>query len=334
MQQGLAPLEKFGVEVHVRHWRHDTLIDLQQANLAIEHGGPDAVPLPDEITEDVADFSIIVAQFAPVPRSLIEAVSNLKIIAVLRGGAENIAVDFATERGITVMNTPGRNARAVAECTMGMILSEIRNIARAHAHLKSSRWRRSFDNSEAIPELCGRTVGLVGYGAVGQLVAGYLEAFGSTIIAFDPYFEGDPAPTQLVDLDTLMKQSDVISVHARLTEESFHLIGPEQIALMKPTAILVNSARSGLIDENALVKALSEKEIMGAALDVFDTEPLPPDHPLLELENVTITPHLAGSTIDAFRNSPKLMAEHLARMFQGRKPLPIINGIEPSLRTD
>ena len=115
---------------------------------------------------------------------------------MLRGGVENVAVESATQKGITIMNTPGRNARAVAECTMGMILAEIRNIARSHADLKRENWHRSFPNSDAIPELCGKTVGLVGYGAVAQLVAGYLKAFGSRIIAFDPYFKGDPTPYQ------------------------------------------------------------------------------------------------------------------------------------------
>jgi len=332
MRQGLASLRELGVEIDVRHWQHESIIELQQANLAIEKGGPDAVTLSRDITDDVDGFEIILVQFAPISRSFIDSASALKVIAVLRSGAENVAVDFATDRGITVMNTPGRNARAVAECTMGMILSETRNIARAHAHLKSHHWRRSFANSDAIPELCGKTIGLVGYGAVGQLVAAYLDAFGSRIIAFDPYFEGDPSPASLVDLQNLMKQSDVISIHARLTEQSHHLVDAQQIALMKPTAILVNTARSGLVDEKALIKALSEKRITGAALDVFDTEPLPDDHPLLKLDNVTITPHLAGSTIDAFRNSPKLMAAHLARMLKGTRPMPVINGIEPTLR--
>ena len=318
--------------MEVRRWEHPTLIALQEANLAIEQGGPEAVPLPPEVTGNVAGFDVLVVQFTPVGRSFIEAAAALKVIAVLRGGTENVDVQAATSRGISVMNTPGRNARAVAECAMGMILGEIRNIARAHACLKSGDWRRSFSNSDAIPELSGKTVGLVGYGAVGRLVAGYLKAFGSRIIACDPFFRGDPAPAELVDLPTLMKRSDVVSIHARLTDETHHLIGRRQIAMMKPGAVLVNTARSGLVDEAALVDALRKRQIMGAGLDVFDTEPLPPGHPLLELDNVTITPHLAGSTIDAFRNSPKLMAAHLKRMLLGEGNLPVVNGIEPTLR--
>jgi D-3-phosphoglycerate dehydrogenase len=329
VEQGLARLGSRGVRVEVRRWEHATLVELQQANLAIEQGGPAAVPLPADVTKNIADFQVLVVQFAPVSEALIEAASGLKLIGVLRGGAENVDMAAATRRGICVMNTPGRNARAVAECAMGLILSEIRNLARSHGLLKGGRWQRTFPNSDCIPELNERTVGLVGYGAVGRLMAGYLRAFGARVLAFDPYCQGDPAPAQLVDLGTLLVESDVVSIHARLTEENYHLIGADQLARMKPTAVLVNTARSGLVDEEALVAALRERRIMGAALDVFDREPLPADHALLQLDNVTITPHLAGSTVDAFRNSPKLFAAHFERLLDRQGTLPIVNGIQP-----
>jgi D-3-phosphoglycerate dehydrogenase len=332
MEQGLAGLAPLGVEVEIRRWEHATLVELQQANLAIEQGGPAAVPLPPEVCRHLADFDIVLVQFAPVDRSFLAAAKRLKLIAVLRGGTENVDVPFATERGISVMNVPGRNARAVAECALGLILAEIRNLARAHACLKAGDWRRSFPNSDAIPELHEKTVGLVGFGAVGKLMAGYLAALGSRVIVYDPYFRGAAGNVKLVDLETLMRQSDVVSIHARLTDESCHLIGQRELAWMKPSAILVNTARSGLVDEEALVQALSQRRIMGAAIDVFDVEPLRPDHPLLKLDNVTLTPHLAGSSIDALRNSPKLMAAHLERLLRGEPDLPIVNGLRPVLR--
>jgi D-3-phosphoglycerate dehydrogenase len=331
MVSGLASLQDFGVDVEVRRWEHDSLIDLQEANLAIEQGGPDAVSLPDSLVQDCDKFEILIVQFAPVGRRLLDAANSLKAIGVLRGGTENVAVPYATERGISVLNTPGRNARAVAECTIGMILTEIRNLARAHACLRQGDWRREFPNSAAIPELYGKTVGLIGYGAVAQLVAGYLRAFGSHIMAFDPFFRGDAGSTQLVDLPTLLRASDVVSLHARLTDDNYHMLGEKELALMKPSAILVNTARSGLVDEMALVTCLRQHDISGAAIDVFDEEPLAPDHPFVQLDNVTITPHLAGSTIDAFRNSPSLMADHLTRCLRGETDLPIVNGITPQL---
>ena len=330
LRSGLATLAELGVEIEVRHWPHASLLELQQANLAIEQGGPDAVRLPADLTDHLADFEIVVVQFAPLNRAFIEAARRLKVIAVLRGGTENVDVACATRRGVAVLNTPGRMARAVAECTVGLILAEIRNLARAHARLVSGRWDRSFPNRDDIPEIYRRTVGLVGYGAVGQLTATFLEAFGCRLLAFDPFFRGDAAPARMTDLPSLLRESDVVSLHARLTPETRHLIGARELALLKPTAILVNTARSGLVDEAALIEALSARRLMGAALDVFDLEPLPPDHPFLQLDNVTLTPHLAGSTRDAFRRSPVLMAGHLARMLRGEGPLPIVNGVTPA----
>jgi D-3-phosphoglycerate dehydrogenase len=333
MGAGLAPLADCGVEIVVRQWTHDSLIALQEANLAIEQGGPEAVPLPDELSADLESFDMLVVQFAPVPARWLHRAAALRVIGVLRGGTENVDVAEATARGICVLNTPGRNARAVAECTLGLILAEVRNIARAHAGLRQGRWEREFPNTQEIPELYGKTVGLIGYGAVARLVAHYLVAFGSRIIAYDPYCPGDAAPAELVSLDELLRTADVISLHARLTPDNQHLLGAAELAKMKPSAILVNTARSGLIDEAALVDALTAGRIQGAALDVFDCEPLPLDHPLLRLANVTVTPHLAGSTIDAFRNSPRLLAGHLARLLAGEEHVPIINHVRPAWRT-
>lgn len=332
MRAGLARLSDLGIEVEVREWAHARLADLQRDNATIEREGPDAVPLPAELTRGWAGFDIVVTQFAPLSRRSLESAEKLQVIGVLRTGLENVAVQAATQRGITVLNTPGRLSRAVAECTVGLILAEIRNLARAHAKLARGQWEKLFPNSEDIPELYRRTVGLVGYGAVGRMVAAQLQGFGCRLLAYDPYPTGDPAPARLVDLPALLRESDVVSLHARLTAETRHLIGAPQLALMKPTAILVNTARSGLLDETALVEALAARRIMGAALDVFEVEPLPPEHPLLKLDNVTLTPHLAGSTRDGFRNTPVLMADFLARLLAGQGPLPIVNGLQPALR--
>jgi D-3-phosphoglycerate dehydrogenase len=332
MKAGLEGLERRGVGIEVRHWAHPGIVELQKDNLAIEAGGPDAVPLPAEILRGLDGFDIAVSQFAPLGASFLAAASRLRVIGVLRTGTENVDVAGATRRGISVLNTPARNAKAVAECAIGLMLAETRNLARAHAHLKGGDWRRRFPNSDAIPELGGKTVGLVGYGAVARIVARCLAPWGCRLLAFDPFFRGDPAPAELSDLPALLAASDVVSLHARYSEETHHLIGERELARMKPSAILVNTARSGLVDEEALVRALRAGRIMGAALDVFDREPLPPGHPLLGLDNVTLAPHLAGSTIDAFHGSPKLMSGHLERMLSGEGPLPVVNGIPPVLK--
>ena len=329
MAKGLAPLAEHGVEIDVLPWEHATLEELQAANLKIELGGPDAEQLTDEIYRVADRYDIIVAQFPPVPKRLIEAAGRLKLIGVLRGGVENIAVETATQRNVAVFNTPGRNARAVAECTIGLILAEIRNIARGNVALKQGTWTRDFPNQNDIPELFGRTVGLVGFGAIGLLVAKFLDAFGANIIVYDPFYQKGDDPVETVDLETLMRQSDIVSIHARYLPETHHLVNRERLLMMKPTAVLVNTARSGLVDEQALIEVLASRKIMGAALDVFDEEPLPADSPFLALDNVTIVPHLAGSTIDAFLNSPKLFAENLIRCLQGETNLPVVNGIVP-----
>ena len=348
MEEGLISLGGHGVAIDVFPWEHATLEELQEANLKIESGGPDAVPLPDALYQIVPQYDIIVTQFPPVPARLIEAATRLKVIGVLRGGVENIAVETATQRNIAVFNTPGRNARAVAECTVGLILAEIRNIARGHAALKQGIWTRDFPNKNEIPELFSKTVGLVGFGAIGQLVAKFLDAFGANIIVYDPYYteerlqasgfrlQGSEArsPKPEACLETLMRTSDIVSIHARYLPETHHLVSREHLLMMKPTAILVNTARSGLVDEKALIEVLQMRKIAGAALDVFDDEPLLENSPFITLDNVTIVPHLAGSTVDAFRNSPRLFASHLIRCFNGEKNLPIVNGISEVLSTD
>jgi D-3-phosphoglycerate dehydrogenase len=332
MQRGLAPLASLGIEIENRHWHHPNLVEITRDNLAIEKGGPEAVALPPELCAGLAEFDIVITQFAPISRWFLEAARKLKVLASLRSGMENVDMAFATSQGVTVMNTPGRLSRAVAEFTVAMILAEMRNVGRSHARLVRGVWDRSFPNSSDIPELYHRTIGLVGYGAVGQMVAGFLRGFECRILAYDPFFKGDPGTTRMTDLPTLMKESDVVSLHARMSQETMNLIGAAELALMKPSAILVNTARSRLIHEPSLIRTLQEHRIMGAALDVFDDEPLPPDHPFTKMDNVTLTTHLAGSTRDAFRNTPGLMAGHLTRMLRGEKNLPVLNGVQPTLR--
>jgi len=330
MAEGLTPLAERGIEVDVFSWEHKTLEELQAANLKIEQEGPEAVPLPEELYQIVNRYDIIVAQFSPIPRRLLESAEMLKLLAILRSGVENVDIETATRRNVAVFNTPGRNARAVAECTVGLILTEIRNLARGHAALKQGNWTRDFPNKSNVPEMLDRTVGLVGFGAIARLVAKFLDAFGAKIIVFDPFFQKGNENVEQVDLETLMKRSDIVSIHARYIPETHHLIKQEHLLMMKPTAVLVNSARSGLVDEKALIEVLAARKIAGAALDVFDDEPLKQDSPFLSLDNVTIVPHLAGSTIDAFHNTPKLFVEHLVRCMNGDKNLPVVNGIVPT----
>ncbi|MDF2883304.1 MAG: oxidoreductase [Clostridiaceae bacterium] len=331
MDQGLEGLKEYGIEVSTREWMHENLEMLQKDNLLVEQKGPEAVELPEKLIEGIEQYDILVVQFTPVSKKLIEKAKNLKLICVLRGGIENIAYEYAASKGISVLNTPGRNARAVAEFTMGMILSEVRNIARSHAALKNGQWRKDFPNSGSVPELYNKTVGLVGFGYIGHLVSGYLKAFGCNVMAYDPFVRGNVEGVKLVELDYLLKNADIVSVHARLTDDTYHMIGEKEINMMKPTAILVNTARSGLVDQKSIEKALKQGKIMGAALDVFDIEPIPESDMILHLDNATITSHMAGSTRDAFTNSPKLMKDIIIRVIKKDTKLPVVNGVQPQI---
>jgi D-3-phosphoglycerate dehydrogenase len=312
MEAGLNALRDKGIDVEVREWSHDSIEKLQEDNLRVEQEGAEAVTLPAALLEGADDVEILITQFAPVNTAVLDKLPKLKYIGVLRGGVENVNQQVALARGIEVMNTPGRNARSVAEFTVGMMLAEMRNIARSHDALRDKFWRKDSPNHQAIPELGGKVVGLVGLGHIAQLVAGFLSAFGTEIIFYDKYVSGHERYEKVDTLDELVTRADVVSLHARMTPETENLINAHHFGLMKSSAI-INTARSGLINERDLIDALQTGKIMGAALDTFDDEPLPDDSAFYLLNNVTITPHIAGSTLDAFSNSPKLFAEILLK---------------------
>ncbi|EOZ9303402.1 2-hydroxyacid dehydrogenase [Enterobacter hormaechei] len=313
MEAGLNALRDKGIDVEVREWSHDSIEKLQEDNLRVEQEGAEAFTLPAALLEGTDDVEILITQFAPVNTAVLDKLPKLKYIGVLRGGVENVNQQVALARGIEVMNTPGRNARSVAEFTVGMMLAEMRNIARSHDALRDKFWRKDSPNHQAIPELGGKVVGLVGLGHIAQLVADFLSAFGTEIIFYDKYVSGHERYEKVDTLDELVTRADVVSLHARMTPETENLINAHHFGLMKSSAIIVNTARSGLINERDLIDALQTGKIMGAALDTFDDEPLPDDSAFYLLNNVTITPHIAGSTLDAFSNSPKLFAEILLK---------------------
>ncbi|EKT57172.1 2-hydroxyacid dehydrogenase [Providencia burhodogranariea] len=309
MEIGLEKLRQHGFDVIVRQWDHSSIEKLQEDNLQVEQHGAEAVTLPEELYSDLHDVDLVITQFAPINQAVIDKLPQLKCIGVLRGGIENINKEYTEEKGIKVMNTPGRNARSVAEFTVGMILAETRNIARAHDALKDKHWRKDFPNANVIPEIGGKTIGLIGFGHIAQLVAKFLKGFDANILFYDKYVDHCEGYTKVESLEELVKVADVISLHARLSPETQNLINEKHFKLMKKTVVIINTARSGLVNEHDLLQALKEKRIMGAAIDTFDDEPLKEDSEFYLLDNVTITPHMAGSTLDAFSNTPKLFAD-------------------------
>jgi len=243
--------------------------------------------------------ALIVRSRTKVTREVLETATRLKVVGRAGVGVDNVDVDVATRRGVVVLNSPGGNVISAAEHTFALMLALVRHIAQADASLRRGEWERKRFRGV---ELHGKTLGLVGAGRIGSEVAKRARAFGMRVVAYDPYLSPerpDWLGFELVTLPDLLGQADVISIHVPLTDETRGLIGQPELALMKPTAYLVNAARGGVVDETALAAALRSGRLAGAALDVFDEEPVAPDNPLLALDNVVVVPHLGAATREA-----------------------------------
>lgn len=282
-----------------------------------------------ELIEALAGAEAAVTQMAPFTRDVFAQAPDLRFVGVCRGGPVNVDLAAASEAGVLVSFAPGRNAVAAAEFTIGLMLTALRRIATTDGELKSGIWRGdyyTYENSGI--ELDGSTVGLVGYGAIGRIVSRVLRAFGAKVIAHDPY--ADPAITaedgvDLVPLDELLRRSSIVSLHARLTPETRHLLNAENLSLLPRGAVLVNSARGGLLDYAPLPDLLRSGRLGALALDVYDVEPPPSDWPLFDAPNVVMTPHLAGATRQTAQRAAAIVGDDVARFLRGDRPLHLAN---------
>ncbi len=280
----------------------------------------------DLVVSVVGDAPIAVTQLAPFSAAIMDRLPELKFIAVSRGGPVNIDMAAARARGIRVVNTPGRNASAVAEFTIGAILAETRLITRGHESLRRREWRGDLYRADLTgSELSEMTVGVIGYGHVGTKVVRILKAFGCRILVNDPYVQLSVDDledgVEQVSLERILADSDVVTLHARVTEETRGMFGPEQFAAMKSGAYFINTARGPMVDYVALTAALKARHLRGAALETFAIEPVPPDWELLGLENVTLTPHIAGASIKTIKHAAELTAEEVRRFLAGEPPV-------------
>ncbi|TRO49292.1 gluconate 2-dehydrogenase [Candidatus Bathyarchaeota archaeon] len=283
---------------------------------------------PDYIIDQISVAEVVLTGYAPFTRKMMEAAPKLKIIGVSRGGPVNVDHRAATDHGIIILKAVGRNAVSVADQTMGLILSESRNIARQNLDLKTGRYfeeleaggRQKYMDSFRWVELEGKTLGLIGYGQVGSRVAKRALAFDMRVMVYDPYVEEARLSKDRcvkAELDALLKESDFVSIHTMLTPETEHMIDERALILMKPTAMLVNTARGGIIDEAALYQALKERRIHSAALDVFEEDPVKKSNPLLGLDNVTATPHSAGRSPEVEVRGYRQVAQQAAVYLKG-----------------
>jgi len=316
---------------------HDLVItrhDFAWPDVAMEHGyaveGMEGLKeymgSPDEVVALTGDAEMLVTHLAPLSAGILDRLPNLKFVAVSRGGPVNIDMKAARERGILVVNTPGRNASAVAEFTIGAILAETRNITRGHDALRRGEYRGDLYRADvAGRELSEMTVGLIGYGEVGRRVVKYLKAFGCRILVCDPYVQlsADDLNDGVIQcsLDRLLADSDVVSLHPRVTPETTRMINAETLRKMKKDATLINTARGPLMDYDALHDAMKEGHLRGAMLETFAIEPVPPDLPLLQLPNVTLTPHIAGASVKTVRHAAGLAADEVRPFLSGEGPL-------------
>lgn len=281
---------------------------------------------PDALVDFIGDAEVLIDHLGPVSAGMLERLPALRFIAVSRGGPVNIDMAAARARGVKVVNAPGRNASAVAEFTLGMILAQTRLITAGHAALSRGVWRGDLYRADLTgDELCSQTVGLIGYGHIGSKVTKLLRPFGCRILVADPYVtldeEDRAAGVEQVGLDALLARSDVVSLHARVTAETTGFLGAEAFARMKPGSVFVNTARGPMVDYPALRAALERGHLRGAALETFGIEPCDPDDPLLRLPNVTLTPHIAGASLQTVRCAAGMVAEELRRHLAGEPPL-------------
>lgn len=266
----------------------------------------------EELGQALRDFDgLVVRSETKVTAALMDAAQRLRAVGRAGVGVDNIDVPAATARGIVVMNAPDGNTITTAEHTMAMLVALARRIPQANASLKAGRWERK---QFVGVELYGKTLGIVGLGRIGRTVAARARGFGMHILAFDPFIGPEQArdlELQMVPLDEVLSRADFLTVHTPLTSETRGIIGPQAFARMKQGVRIINCARGGLVDERALLAAIKEGRVAGAALDVYEEEPPPANHPLLALEEVITTPHLGASTREAQEGVAVTVAEQL-----------------------
>jgi D-3-phosphoglycerate dehydrogenase len=288
---------------------------LAQAGEVIDGSALDRAGVLDAIGD--AD-ALVVRSATQVDAELIGRAASLRVIGRAGVGVDNVDVAAATRRGILVCNAPQSNIVSAAEHTVALLLALARNVPQAHAALMQGRWERSRFGGV---ELDGKTLGVLGFGRIGQLVAARARGLGMRILAYDPHVTRERfrelGATSAASVDEIYASSDFITLHLPLTAETHHLISHDALAKMRPGTRLINAARGSLVDTEALVAALRDGTIAGAGLDVFQTEPLPAGHPLTELENAVLLPHLGYVSEPAFRHMYGQAVEDIAAFVAG-----------------
>ncbi len=273
----------------------------------------------EEMLKEMEDADALMVRIMPIPKEWMDRCKKLKMMSKHGVGIDNFDLEESKKRGIIITVTPGANAQSVAEHALMMMLALAKNVIPIHTGYKTIGWK--VKNSMEGVELFGKTLGIIGCGQIGSRVAHMAhDGLDMRVLVYDPYIAAAPAGCELVkDMNELLERSDFVTVHSFLSKETTHMIDAAAFERMKPTAFFINCARGPIMDENALVKALEEKKIAGAGLDVTEQEPLPADHPLFKMSNVILTPHYAPTTKEAAVGVAKMAAENLIHYFAGEE---------------
>ncbi|MHA1964217.1 MAG: hydroxyacid dehydrogenase [Candidatus Thorarchaeota archaeon] len=317
-ESGLKQLKDAGLEVDHLSWLDTGKLHMGESLLQ---------PIKD------GKYDIVIVEGDELKEEIIEQ-TNLKLIGSVRDSPNNISLQAATAKKIPVISVPGRNTIAVAEHTIALMLAQARNIVAAERFLKKDFFVDDFKDFANMYarlmgfELFGRTVGIIGLGQIGFEVAKRLQAFSLEILVVDPYADSSKIKEvggRLVELDELLGNSDIVTIHCKPTEETRGMLGAKEFAKMKKTAILINTARASITDEYALRDALKNGVIAGAGLDVFSMEPVDCDNEFLEIDNVTVMPHMGGNTIETVERQSKNIVAGILAFLKGEKPPNILN---------
>lgn len=284
---------------------------------------------PDELAQRLNDgrFSIVVVESDFVFEETFAQASGLKLVGICRATTSHVDIEAATRHGVLVTHTPGRNAQAVAEYVLGAMLSLARHLHDAHRYVKEGRWADPVEPYAAFRgiELAGRTLGIVGLGAIGRCLAHIAVCLDMRVLAHDPYVAAAPAGVRMTGLETLLAEADFVATLAPLNAQTTGMLDARRLALMKPSAFLVTASGAAIADQDALVQALAAKRIAGAAIDVFDTHPVASDSPFLSLDNVLLTPHIGGATAESIERHSRMMVDDIRRFVSGQRPVNLVD---------
>lgn len=271
---------------------------------------------PKVQAERCSDADVIMLANMPLDISVINEAKNLKFIDVAFTGVDHIPVEAAKEKGIMISNASGYATQAVAELCISFMIQLLRNIAKTELRCRNGGTKDGLIGNL----LCGKTVGIIGAGAIGKRVANICKVFGCRVLAYNRSKVTDPSIDRQVSLEELLQQSDIVSLHCPLTPDTKELISKERLEQMKKSALLINTARGGVVYQEALAEALREGKIAGAACDVFDVEPpLPKDHPLLYTPNTIVTPHIAFASVESMEQRAEIVFENLYSWLDGKQ---------------